>query len=149
MLELNKIYCMDCLEGMKEMDDESVDLVVTDPPYNTGMKAGKKGRLRGFFNDNLPKEEYSRLVEDCSKQIFRVLKNDSGGYVFINYRSLGLWVSKLEEAWFRVKNVIVWDKIVHGLNYQNYAHTHEFIIFFVKGGFFPSNKGKFHKDIWL
>jgi hypothetical protein len=33
MLELNKIYCGDCLELMREMDDKSVDLVLTDPPY--------------------------------------------------------------------------------------------------------------------
>jgi len=32
--ELNKIYCMDCLEGMKKLPDNSVDLVVTDPPFN-------------------------------------------------------------------------------------------------------------------
>lgn len=33
MLELNKIYCMDCLEGMKLLDDHSIDLIQTDPPY--------------------------------------------------------------------------------------------------------------------
>jgi len=34
MLELNKIYCMDCLEGMKLIDSNSIDLVVTSPPYD-------------------------------------------------------------------------------------------------------------------
>ena len=33
LIEKNKIYCMDCLEGMKQMKSGSVDLVVTDPPY--------------------------------------------------------------------------------------------------------------------
>ena len=33
MLEVNKIYNMDCLEGMKMIDDGSIDLIVTDPPY--------------------------------------------------------------------------------------------------------------------
>lgn len=32
-MELNKIYNMDCLKGMREMPDNCVDLVVTDPPY--------------------------------------------------------------------------------------------------------------------
>ena len=32
MLEINKVYCMDCLEGMKLIDDKSIDLIVTDPP---------------------------------------------------------------------------------------------------------------------
>jgi len=35
MLEINKIYNMDCLEGMKLIDDNSIDLIVTDPPYGT------------------------------------------------------------------------------------------------------------------
>ena len=35
MLELNKIYCGDCLDLMREMPDKSVDLVLTDPPYGT------------------------------------------------------------------------------------------------------------------
>lgn len=34
MLELNKIYCMDNVQGMKQLDNESVDLVVTSPPYD-------------------------------------------------------------------------------------------------------------------
>ena len=34
MLELNKIYQGDCLELMKEIPDKSIDLVLTDPPYN-------------------------------------------------------------------------------------------------------------------
>ncbi len=33
MLERNKIYCMDVLEGLKQLDDESVDLIITSPPY--------------------------------------------------------------------------------------------------------------------
>ena len=35
MLEINKIYNEDCLEGMKKIDDKSVDFIFTDPPYNT------------------------------------------------------------------------------------------------------------------
>lgn len=34
MLEVNKIYNMDCLEGMKMMEDNSVDITFTSPPYN-------------------------------------------------------------------------------------------------------------------
>jgi len=34
MLELNKIYCADCLELMKDIEDNSIDLIITSPPYN-------------------------------------------------------------------------------------------------------------------
>ena len=34
MLEINQVYCMDCLEGLKLLDDNSIDSIITDPPYN-------------------------------------------------------------------------------------------------------------------
>jgi site-specific DNA-methyltransferase (adenine-specific) len=37
MLELNKIYNMDCIEGMKLIPDNSIDSIVTDPPYEIGF----------------------------------------------------------------------------------------------------------------
>jgi DNA modification methylase len=76
---------------------------------------------------------------------------DRAAYVFINWKSLGVWLDELSRAGFRLKNVIVWDKVVHGMNYQNYAYTHEFLIFAVKGRFFPKNKGTQddgYRDLW-
>ena len=37
MLEINKIYCMDALEFLKQMPDQSVDLILTDPPYGVNL----------------------------------------------------------------------------------------------------------------
>lgn len=57
-IEPNNIYCMDCLEGMRMMDDESVDLIVTDPPYDVdyGKKANMiehiRKRNKTFFHIN-------------------------------------------------------------------------------------------------
>ena len=39
-LEVDRIYCGDCLDLMREMPDKSVDLVLTDPPYGIGEAAG-------------------------------------------------------------------------------------------------------------
>ena len=49
-MELNKIYCMDNVQGMKQLDNESVDLVVTSPPYNKGLywKDSKIGRKKAW-----------------------------------------------------------------------------------------------------
>ena len=69
----------------------------------------------------------------------------------MNWKSLSVWIESLEKAGFKVKNVIIWDKVVHGLNYQNYAYTYEMIIFATKGTFFPHNKNdgnKFYRDVW-
>ena len=36
-LELNWIHCMDCLEGMRRLEDGTVEVIVTSPPYNIGV----------------------------------------------------------------------------------------------------------------
>ena len=74
--ELNKIYCMDCLEGLKKLPDKSVDLVVTDPPY--GILNGN----RTIGGENLCKvREYKAITwdnkpsQELFNEILRVSKN--------------------------------------------------------------------------
>lgn len=62
MLELNTIYNMDCMNGMKLLDNNSVDLIITDPPYRFENKGG------GFYADNdSTKRQYldSLMKIDC------------------------------------------------------------------------------------
>ena len=88
--ELNKIYCMYCFDGLKKIPDKSVDLVVTDPPYNTGMvkkelEKNQKAWLSGFFNDNYTDVEYLQLIKDTCSEIYRVLKENLGIYIYMNW----------------------------------------------------------------
>jgi site-specific DNA-methyltransferase (adenine-specific) len=76
MLELNRIYNMDCLEGMQQMPDKCIDLVITDPPYGIGINHNM-GRRKGdkpsdyqpavWDNDSPPAEYF--------EEIFRISKN--------------------------------------------------------------------------
>ena len=144
----NQILLGDCRKCLAELQNESIDLVVTDPPYNTGLRPGST-RLHNFFEDALSPDEYRELARTASRELFRVLKTDRAAYVFINWKSLGVWLDSLSGAGFRLKNCIVWDKVLHGLNYQNYAYRHEFLIFAVKGRFFPKNgTGDDFCDVW-
>ncbi len=61
--ELNNIYCMDCVEGMKNLPDASIDLVVTSPPYDSTRT------YNGFSFD----------LHATGKQLYRVVKD--GGIV--------------------------------------------------------------------
>ena len=72
MLETNKIYCIDALEGLKQLEDNSVSAIFTDPPYNEKKNYGE------LTNDNMPKEEYI----DWCKSWFAELKRVSPLIVF-------------------------------------------------------------------
>ena len=74
MIELNKIYNIDCLEFMRSMPDKSVDLVVTDPPYEIATKGGGLGKRPVYENGALGKISQGFDVEATLEQIARVCK---------------------------------------------------------------------------
>ena len=65
MLELNKIYCMDNVQGMKQLDNESVDLVVTSPPYDN---------LRNYNG-------FSFNLDGMITELLRIVKRGGGNCV--------------------------------------------------------------------
>jgi DNA modification methylase len=132
------IYNIDCIEGaINYLEDESVDLLIADPPYNLGFGGTtqtktKKPRFEIIANDNLSAREYQRFTYRWLKQAYRVLKPRRHIYVCIDWRMypyLALWMRKVG---FNIKNCIVWDKVNMGLGWQ-YRFQHELIIFGVKG----------------
>jgi DNA modification methylase len=98
MLEINKIYNMDCLEGMKLIPDNSIDCCVTSPPYWNLRDYGTEEQLglESNFND------YINRLCDIFDEVKRVLKPD--GTCFVNladtYSGSGKGVgSKSKESW--------------------------------------------------
>jgi site-specific DNA-methyltransferase (adenine-specific) len=82
---LNQIIEGDCLEVMKELPSESVDLVVTSPPYNIG-NAQHTGNKRHFaYNDNLPEECYQQWQIDILTECARILKPT--GSIMYNHKN--------------------------------------------------------------
>ena len=68
-------YLLDCLEGMKKLEDGSIDAIVTSPPYNLNIKYGK-------YNDDKPRQEYLDWLVKIFREGKRVLKDD--GHLFVN-----------------------------------------------------------------
>lgn len=76
-MELNKIYNMNCLQGLKAMEDESVDMVLTDPPYNISQNADFSAMKR----TGLDFGEWDRGFDQTSYLIdlFRVIRGGGDG----------------------------------------------------------------------
>ena len=65
----------DCIEGMRKLPAASVDLVVTSPPYNLGIKYGN-------YNDSRTRDEYLSWSHEWAGEVKRILKDD--GSFFLN-----------------------------------------------------------------
>jgi site-specific DNA-methyltransferase (adenine-specific) len=71
MLELNKLYNMDCMDGMKQFPDKFFELAIVDPPYGIGNFVQVTGNVRGksvTWNDDIPTQEYFDELERVSKE---------------------------------------------------------------------------------
>jgi site-specific DNA-methyltransferase (adenine-specific) len=148
VLELNKIYNMDCLEGMKLIADNSIDLIVTDPPYKIvqggcSNKAVTINACGGILNkhdgDNIELVKKGKIFNhneiqfnEWLPEIYRVLKDNSHCYIMINGRNLAELQMEAEKVGFEFHNIIGWDKGNATPN-KWYMQRLEFILFLRKG----------------
>ena len=120
MLKLNQIYNENCLETLKKLDDNSVNLVVTSPPYNMNLRI-RNGKycsrqiVKEFstkyseFSDNIPIYEFYEFHLSVLKELLRV-----SDIVFYNIQI----VTGSKRAFFKIigelsdylKDIIIWDK---------------------------------------
>jgi DNA modification methylase len=147
------IYHGDCREVLPTLADESVDLVVTSPPYNMGLVPGgngrgmyrpgasnKAGRFRagyGVCADALPQSEYDQWQRDCLVEMWRVARLG----VFYNHRP------RVEHGRLRVplgldfgaavlRQIIIWDRGTGiDVNLRNYCTRQEWVLLFARPAF--------------
>ncbi|EDM68916.1 haemagglutinin associated protein [Moritella sp. PE36] len=132
-----KLHKIDAVDWLKSLPNESVDLVITDPPYESLEKHRKIGtttRLKNSAGSSnqwfsiFPNSDFPALVE----QIYRVLKKNSHFYLFCDQETMFVIKPIAEELGFKFWKPIVWDKCAIGMGYH-YRARYEFILFFEKG----------------
>lgn len=119
-MEINKIYCMDCLKGMKQLKDNSIDLVVTDPPYQL-CSTKKQGFDSGSISDDGVWARHGKFQEQAKSgfmgkewdvlpkqeiwnEMFRVLKEGAFAFIMMTPRQDSLWrsIKMLEKSGFQI-----------------------------------------------
>jgi len=106
----NKIVHADCIVGIKEhIDDGQVDVIVTSPPYNIGIKYST-------YYDAIPKAEYLSWMEDVATECKRALNDKGSLFLNLGYKPKDPWIAwevafRLKQH-FELQNVIHWIKSI-------------------------------------
>ena len=106
-MEVDKIYCADCLEFMKDMPDGSVDLVLTDPPYQLSTSSSYAAKLNPWADMCNSAFWFAELY----RVYLRLLKEDGAIWQFLNWRTLPTIQKAAFDAGTKITSLMVWDKI--------------------------------------
>ena len=126
----------DCLEVLRSMPSESIDLIVTDPPYKTTSR-GNAGNSGGMLQKEINKkgQVFNFNDIDCEKyasEFYRVLKDGSHCYIMTNHINLIHILNTFTTNGFHFIKSLIWDK-GNKIMGQYYMSQFEYILFFRKG----------------
>ena len=131
---LNQIHHGDCLDLLAQLPDESVDLVVTSPPYN--LRSG--GRCRGWpgydgYGDDLPHDEYVAWQQESLREMYRVIKPT--GAIFYNHapriQKCVQWRHEDILEPFDVRQAVIWHRaggVNHNPHYLSPSYEYIYVI---------------------
>ena len=125
MLELNKIYNMDCLEGLKQLEDNSVDLVITDPPY--GDNFAYRRNNKSILNNESVDINFKFL-----ELVYSKLKENKTLYIFTNYKFLNDILNYIVGSKYNFRQIITMVKNNFGMGY-GFRNQIEFCVVVEKG----------------
>src|SRR5699024_3562196 len=98
-MKLNKIYNEDCLEGMKKLEDNSIDLVVTDPPYGIEYRTFRSNSRKIKKDHNLSWED------EYAYQSSRVLKHSNHIYCFVDAETSADFITAFKKHVCKIRNL--------------------------------------------
>ena len=137
-------YNIDCVEGTKKyLQDASIDLIITDPPYGIGGDTLHKhyNRNEEFVLDGyieVPQEKYHDFTCNWIKEAERVLKPGGSMYIVSGYTNLIHILNALAQTRLQEVNHIIW-KYNFGVYTKNkYVSSHYHILYYVKPGAKPT-----------
>ncbi len=132
-----QLFESDAVDWLRGVADDSVDLIITDPPYESLEKHRAIGTTTRLKNSKASSNQWFDIFpndrfEELFDELYRVLKRDRHFYLFCDAETMFVAKPIAEKAGFKFWKPIVWDKVAIGMGYH-YRARYEFILFFEKG----------------
>lgn len=131
----NLLNC-DSIEYMKTLKDETIDLIVSDPPYSV-TPHGNPGNMGGMLKTKLSKQgkifKHNNVKPiDYIPQFYRLLKDGSHCYIMTNHVNLQSMLNTATDCGFHFIKSLIWNK-GNKIASRFYMSQFEYILFFRKG----------------
>jgi len=126
-----QLHHEDCRVVLPSVPSESIDLIVTDPPYLMDYKSGWR---KEAFDKIVGDKDGHELIRTSFAEMARVLKQNSAVYVFCSWHHVDFFKREFEQH-FTLKNLLVWVKNNTGPGdlEASYAPMHELVLYGMKG----------------
>src|SRR3989338_9330056 len=148
-MEFNKIYNMDCIEGMKNISNNSVDLIITDPPFAIEFRAKRsnynriESRVIEGYNE-ISKENYHKFTVNWMNEANRILKDSGSMYIFSGWNNLKDVLNSIDEFGLIIVNHIIWKYQFGVVTKRKYVTSHYHCLYVCKNDkerkFFPFSR---------
>jgi site-specific DNA-methyltransferase (adenine-specific) len=127
----------DAVAWLRTLPAASVDLLITDPPYESLEKHRAVGTTTRLKHSKASSNDWFTIFPNARfpelfAEVFRVLKKDAHFYLFCDPETMFVAKPLAEQAGFKFWHMIVWDKRTMGLGYH-YRARYEVVLFFEKG----------------
>ena len=132
-----ELSTQDAVEWLRTQPSESIDLVITDPAYESLEKHRAIGTTTRLKHSKSSSNDWFQIFPNARfgelfRETFRVLRRNTHFYLLCDAETMFVAKPIAEEAGFRFWKPLVWDKCTIGMGYH-YRARYEFILFFEKG----------------
>jgi site-specific DNA-methyltransferase (adenine-specific) len=127
----------DAIDWLRDLQDASVDLIITDPPYESLEKYRAIGTTTRLKHSKASSNDWFKIFpntrfEELFVELYRVLKKNCHFYLFCDQETMFVAKPIAEAAGFRFWKPLIWDKQKIGMGYH-YRSRYEMVLFFEKG----------------
>lgn len=154
ILKTNQILFEDCIEGMKNLPEESVDLVIADPPFGIDFdgKGSQYNRKQDFVIGDYGEvvDNYYEFSSQWISQLPRLMKDTSSAYIFSGWTNLKDILIALDKHKLTLINHIIWKYQFGVFTKRKYVSSHYHVLFVVKNPkkYFFNKIEHYPLDIW-
>ncbi len=132
-----ELFTQDAVRWLRDRPTESVDLLITDPAYESLEKHRAIGTTTRLKHSKASSNDWFKIFPNARfgelfTEVYRVLKGNTHFYLLCDAETMFIAKPEAEKAGFRFWKPLVWDKCTIGMGYH-YRARYEFILFFEKG----------------